>query len=139
MNCYDLQVSDELYQPDDFYRIDDLTVPKIKKILRWARDNCAWMNVDMLDCSVRLNRVSSDIDFNDLVDLVDKGAEPFFRIIIRKNMNLFGYPVDDREERDMLMIGIRSIEVDNKEYFIFIYMEVGWLDHLKGDHSVTII
>ena len=118
-------------EQDNFYELRRTTVKKVKEILRWATQNGVYTEVTMLDINKSWGRIRSDKDFEAVLEAIDKKALPYFRIIIRKNFNLFGILYDEKVIRDMLEIAIRGIDIERKEYFIIIFMEKEYLKNLK--------
>lgn len=121
---------------DIFYDLENKTVKKVKEILKWADKNGERTDVDMLDVYKSWARTKSDKDLETVLSLIDKKALPYFRIIVRKEMNLFGILSEEKIIKDMLEIGIRGIDVDSKEYFIFIWMEKGYLEELERKYKI---
>ncbi len=121
---------------DIFYDLENKTVKKVKEILKWADENGERTDVDMLDVYKSWARTKSDKDLETVLSLIDKKALPYFRIIVRKEMNLFGILSEEKIIKDMLEIGIRGIDVDSKEYFIFIWMEKGYRKELERKYKI---
>ncbi len=121
---------------DIFYDLENKTVKKVKEILKWADENGERTDVDMLDVYKSWARTKSDKDLETVLSLIDKKALPYFRIIVRKEMNLFGILSEEKIIKDMLEIGIRGIDVDSKEYFIFIWMEKKYLEELERKYKI---
>ncbi len=128
---------------DEFYFLKKNTVKKVKEILNWAKNNSLKLEVDML-VRGQLARIPSDKSFDEVLGLLNTEDLPYFRIILRKDMNLYGILYDDLHIDDILEIGIRGIDVGEKEYFIFIYLDKKHLKELmkrykfKADrHSKT--
>ena len=72
---------------DAFFELKNQSVRKIKEILEWADNKGFKTSVDMLDCKVSFARTKADKTFEETVALIHKNV--FFRIILRKNANLF--------------------------------------------------
>ncbi|MEE8168710.1 MAG: hypothetical protein V3T58_07550 [Candidatus Hydrothermarchaeales archaeon] len=92
----------------------------------------------MLDVRTSCGRVPSDKDFDTVFGLVDKSAAKFFVAVLKKDMNLFGILTDERVIDDVLEIGIRSIDVDSKEYFIRVLLDKEYLDELHGRYELDV-
>jgi len=75
---------------DVYYKIKEQTVKNIKDIFVWAKENCIRTKVTMLNISHSCGRVKSDKDFSTVLNLINKSSSSYFRIILRKNTNLFG-------------------------------------------------
>ncbi len=121
---------------DIFYDLENKTVKKVKEILKWADENGERTDVDMLDVYKNWARTKSDKDLETVLSLIDKKALPYFRIIVRKEMNLFGILSEEKIIKDMLEIGIRGIDVEEREYFIFIWMEKRYLEELERKYKI---
>jgi hypothetical protein len=115
---------------DDFYSLKKPSVKTVKEIFLWARDNAEKVNVDMR-VQGELARKPADRSFEEVLGLVSVKALPYFRIIYRKQMNLFGILYNDLHISDILEIAIRGIDVKNKEYFLFIYLNKKHIQILK--------
>ena len=116
---------------DIFYRLEKENVKEIKKVLKWAKKNSKITRVDVLDCSKSFARERADKTFNEVFDLIDKNVLGFFVMILRKDANVFGLFSDELKIMDYLEIGIRSIDVGKKEYFIFNYLDKDKLKELE--------
>lgn len=109
---------------DIFYYLKNNTLANIRDVILWADKNGFRTDVTMLDVRVSVGRVNSDKDFNTVFGLINVKAKLYFRIILRKNMNLFGYLYDKAVTGDLLQIAVRGIDIDRKEYFIFVYLNI---------------
>lgn len=116
---------------DVFYELEKENIEEIKKVLKWAKENSRIIKVNVLDCSKSFGRGKADKTFDEVFNLIDKNSLGFFRIILRKDTNVFGLFSDKLKIMDYLEIGIRSINVGRKEYFIFIYLNKKKLGELK--------
>ena len=121
---------------DIFYEMPRPTLKKVKNILVWADKNGIKTDVDMLDCSKSFCRVASDKTFEEVLGYISKGSLGFFRVVFRQQNNVFGLFSSVYERRDYLEVFIRSIDVGQVEYFIFIYMEPEKLGYLKNKYSL---
>lgn len=125
-------------QTDVFYKFKTQTIKDVKDILIWADNNGTCTHVTMLDIQkFGCGRVKSDKDFNTVLNLIDRSASGYLRIILRKKMNLFGILYDKKVIEDILEIAIRGIDVGNKEYFIMIYLEPKFLIELSKNYSLV--
>ncbi|MBI4980565.1 hypothetical protein HZC30_03355 [Candidatus Woesearchaeota archaeon] len=122
---------------DIFYDLENKTVKKVRELLKWANENGERTDVDMLDVYKSWARTKSDKGLEKVLGLIDRKALPYFRVIVRKEMNLFGILTEEKVIKDMLEIGIRGIDVDSKEYFIFIWMEKEYLEELKRKYKIN--
>lgn len=116
---------------DIFYKLKNNSVKNVKEVLKWAKENSKLVRVHMLDCSKSYGRVKADKTFDEVFDLIDKRSAKFFVIILRKDENVFGLFSDKLKIMDYLEIGIRSIDIDRKEYFIFNFLDKNKLEKLK--------
>ena len=119
-----------------FWTLKNNTVSNIKNILSWANKNGLRTEVTMLDVYVSAGRIKSDKDFQTVLSLVNRSAKTYFRIILRKNMNLFLILYNRKVIRDVLEIAIRGIDVDSKEYFIMIYLKKEFLKNLSRKYDI---
>jgi hypothetical protein len=110
------------YTEDDFFWLKRETIKKIKEILIWADKNGEKTKVDMLNCYVSFGRTKADKSFNEVLGLI-VGKKPIFRIILRRNMNLYGRFSNKIEHGDILEIAVRGIDVGENEYFILVYLK----------------
>jgi hypothetical protein len=112
---------------------------KIKEFLKWANNNGLKTAVTMLDVHKSAGRIKSDKDFKTVLALIDNNDTRYFRIILRKQMNLFGISSEEKVIDDMLEIGIRGIDADAKEYFIIIYMDKRFTDTLVKRYDLKMV
>jgi len=124
---------------DDFYELEKPTLSKVREILAWADQNGIKTEVTMREEYVNIARVKSDNDFESVFKLIDEMSVDFFRIILRKQMELFSKLADTGITKNMLEIAIRGIDVGAKEYFIFIWLEESYLDALKRKFALKLI
>lgn len=116
---------------DIFYELEKENVNEIKKVLKWAKENSRIIKLDVLNCNKSFRRKKADKTFDEVFNLINKNSSGFFRIILRKDTNVFGLFSDKLKIMDYLEISIRSIDVGSKEYFIFIYLDKKKLEELK--------
>lgn len=72
---------------DRFYDLKHSTVVVVKSALRWAKERSIKTFIDYLDCSKSTARQPSDMAFDEVLELIDKTAAQYFRIILRKKFN----------------------------------------------------
>jgi len=108
---------------DVFYQTQSMTLVQIRDVITWAHENSLNTHVTMLNARKSWARVKSDKDFNEVFDLIDYRASVIFRIILRKEMNLYGIVTDEMVIGDIIEIGIRGIRVVPNEYFISIMVD----------------
>ena len=106
---------------DDFYFLKYNSVKKVKNILIWAKNNARTYMVHMRIPGDPARKLA-DKSFEEVLGLISKESLPYFRIIYRKQQNLFGILYDDLVIEDILEIGICGIDVGTTEYYIFIYL-----------------
>jgi hypothetical protein len=123
-------------QRDIFYHLKNNTLANIRDVILWADKNGFRTDVTMLDMNISMGRIKSDKDFKTVFGLINVKSKRFFVIILRNNMNLYGYFYDDVVTGDLLEIVIRNINADQKEYFIIIYLKPEMLDELKKRHEL---
>lgn len=107
---------------DIFYVLKKPSVVKIKKIFLWADKHGEKTCVDMLNCNISWSRVKSDKSFSEVLKLMDKHSSVFFRVILRRQMNLFLILSYEKDIRDILEIVVCGIKEGQIEYFIRVYM-----------------
>ena len=93
--------------------------------------------VDMLEAHKSFARVKADKSFQEVLELLGEDSLEYFRIILRKNQNLFGILTNQAIVKDILEIAIRGINIGRKEYFIFIYLDKNKLNDLKKRHILN--
>lgn len=108
---------------DEFYILKSENVKEIKDILKWANNNSLNIYIDMLNCKKGFSRIVADKTFIEVLNLIDGETVDFLRIILRKDMNVFGILSDKLDIRDILEIAVRNVYIDDNEYFIFIYLD----------------
>jgi len=118
---------------DDFYILQKPTVKKVQAILSWANKHALRTDVDMLDCSVSVARQRANKTFEEVLALVNKKAIGFLKVIVRRQTNI----LDLTDRRDLVEVFIRSIDVGQTEYFIFIYMDLTHLPFLENRYLLT--
>lgn len=121
---------------DVFYKLKNPSSKRAKELLRWANDNGLRTYVTMLDIHKSVARIPSDKNFDTVVNLIGAVAAKFLRVILRKDMNLFGRLTDELVINDILEIGIRSIDADSKEYFICVLLDKKFLNVLKRTYEL---
>lgn len=127
---YDKIRSDE----DIFFELKQSSTRKIKEILNLANNKGFNTSVSMLDVRLSWARTKADKTFEEVTTLIHKNV--FFRIVLRKNTNLFLIVSNKKVYGDYLEIAIRNIDVGNKEYFIFVYLEPKYLDYLLNNYDL---
>jgi hypothetical protein len=124
---------------DVFYKLTHNTIKNIKDVLIWADKNGERTDLLMRDDSwnrIMLGKVQSDKDFKALCGLINRNNKTYFRIILRKEMNLFAILYNEKVIKDILEIVIRGIDVGSKEYFIRIYLQKKFLKELSKSHII---
>ncbi|RLG13074.1 MAG: hypothetical protein DRN71_05455 [Candidatus Nanohalarchaeota archaeon] len=121
---------------DDFYVLRNPRQGIVKEILAWASKNGLKTDVDMLEAYKSFRRTKADKEFGDVLNMINKDSVEYFRIILRKQENLFGILTDKMEIKDILQIGIRGIDVGSKEYFISVYLDKEKLKILKEKYDL---
>lgn len=124
---------------DVFYKLTHNTIKNIKDIMVWADKKGERTDLLMRDSSrnrMMLGKVQSDKDFKALCSLINRNSKPYFRIILRKDKNLFAILYDEMVIKDILEIVIRGIDVGSKEYFIKIYLQKKFLKELSKSHII---
>lgn len=122
---------------DQFYDLKCPTVANVKSALTWTKERSIKIFIDYLDCSKSTARQPSDMAFNEVLELIDEAAAQYFRIILRKNYNWFGILTSDRHIEDVMEIGLRGIQFDQKEIFIFCYLKKEILSKMSKKFELT--
>jgi len=120
---------------DDFYNLTRPTLAKIKDIFTWGHKEALRTDVDMLNCKINIHRTKADKSFEQVLKFINKRSSGFFRMIHRKKWNSFGILSDIFKEMDILELFIRSIDIGETEYFIFMYLPVEKLSYLIEKYS----
>lgn len=121
---------------DDFYILAKPTVKKAKELITWAKKNALKTEVDVLDCKKSLARQRSDKTFEEVFNHITKESTKYLRIVLRKDWNAFLILSEEKKIMDVVEVFIRSIDIENKEYFFFIYLEVDKLKELKKKYKL---
>lgn len=127
---YDKIQSDE----DILFELKQSSARKIKEIFNWANNKGFNTSVSMLDVRISVARTKADKTFEEVMALIHKNV--IFRIVLRKNANLFLMVSNKKVYGDYLEIAVRNIDVGNKEYFIFVYLEPKHLDYLLNNYNL---
>ena len=115
---------------DSFYTLTKPAIKTVKGIFTWGKGQATQTDVDMLDCKKSFARVRADKTLDQVMALIDKSAIGFFSMVIReKEMSHFGV------REDVLELFIRSIDVGDVEYFIFMHLPVDKLQYLLENYS----
>lgn len=122
---------------DIFFRLPHPTIAEIRSIFEWANKHALKTHISCLEVSKSWSRIPSSKSFDDVVDFINRQAKPYFRIVLRKNMNWFAVLAEERHIEDVIEIAIRGIEIDEKEYFIQCYLKKELLGRLKSKFAVT--
>jgi hypothetical protein len=85
-------------------------------------------DVDMLDCRVSCARRTADKSFEEVMEHLDKKSVGFFRLI--KRSDRFA-EIEGFEKDEFIEVFIRSIDIGDVEYFIFIFLKKDKLDWFK--------
>lgn len=126
----------ELEEGDVFYKLKNGSIRNIKDILIWADKNGSLTNVTMLDVNISFRREKSDRNFNTVLSQIGKPAKIFFRIILRRKMNLFGILYNKMVIKNILEVVIRGIDIESKEYFIEIFMDKKFLEKISENYDI---
>jgi hypothetical protein len=102
----------------DFYVMIRPTIRKVKEIFSTSYGQAIRTDVDMLNCKKSIRREMADKSFEKVMSLIDKRSVGSFRMIHREKE-----PIGDQFERlNVVELFIRSIDIGNVEYFIFMYL-----------------
>jgi hypothetical protein len=118
---------------DVFYSLKSPTVKRAKDILIWGNSNGLRTDVDMLK---HIRRERADRSFEEVLSLVDKSAVGFFRVVYRPQRSMYLILSEEKDIRDSVELFIRNINIDQTEYFIFIYLSSDKLDYLKNTYEL---
>lgn len=121
---------------DDFYILKKKDPKAIAEILRFANENGLKTDVSMLDINISAARISSDKDFDVVTGLIDRCAKPFFRVILRKQMNMYARLYDEKVIMDIVEVALCGVRSEGKEYFISIYMDKSFIDVLNERYDL---
>jgi DUF1365 family protein len=121
---------------DDFYYLEKPTIKKVKELLVWAKSHALRVDVDVLDCKKSFARQKSDKTFEQILPFIGKSSIDFLRVILRRNWNTFLILSNKLKIMDIVEVCIRSIDIDDKEYFFFIYLDVDKLEELKKRYKL---
>jgi hypothetical protein len=122
---------------DTFYDLVDPDVKKIKAIFRWGYRHALRTDIDKLDCSVSIRREPTDKPFSEIVKLITPKAVGYFRIVVlREYAHSRGVMQDGQVVSDLMELFIRSLDVGEVEYFIFMYLRAERLEELMKKYSL---
>lgn len=122
---------------DRFYDLKYPTIAVVKSALSWAKERSIKTFIDYLDCSKSTARQHSDMAFDEVLELIDEAASQYFRIIRREKFNWFGILANDRHIEDVIEIGLRGIQIGQKEIFIFCYLKKELFDEMNEKFALT--
>ena len=115
---------------DIFYELNGKSLVTVKKILNWAKSNAFKTEVHMRVMG-RLAREKADKSYDKVFRLITKEQITFFIIVLRKNLNWFPSLSKEAKKDDVLEIFIRGMDVEDKEYFLIMFLDKEKLIELK--------
>jgi len=121
---------------DIFYDLVDADVKKVRSIFRWGYRHALRTDIDRLDCSVSIRRESCDMPFKAAVRLIDPASVEYFRIVRLEQAGIRGIMSEGQVVSDLLELFIRSLQVGQVEYFIFMYLKAERLGDLMKKYSL---
>ena len=116
---------------DSFYDLKKPTITNVRAVLKWAHENSIKTNIDYLDCSKSFSRRPSDLDFDEVMQLIKKPSKPFLRVILRKNFNWYSLLTEGEHVEDVLEVGFSGVKLDRNEIFVFCYLKWEFLGRMK--------
>jgi hypothetical protein len=123
--------------PDTFYDLVDPDVKKIRAIFRWGYRHALRTDIDKLDCSVSFRREPTDKPFSETVKLITSKAVGYFRIVILGGYaHTRGVVENGQVVSNLMELFIRSIQVGEVEYFIFMYLRADRLEDLMKKYPL---
>ncbi len=122
---------------DQFYDLKRPTISNVKVALKWIKERSIKTFVDYLDCSKSTARQTSDMAFDEVLELIDEASARYFRVILRKKFNWFGILSSDAHLEDVIEIGLRGIMVGKKEIFVFCYLKKESFEEMAGKFALT--
>lgn len=122
---------------DVFMCLRHSTIAEIRSVFEWARKYAIKTDISCLDVSRDFSRRPSAKRFEEIVNLINRKAKPYFRIIIRMDFNWFLLLTDKKHIEDLIEIGIRGIEIDSGEYFIQCFLKKELLKQLKRKFALV--
>lgn len=125
------------HEHDIFFELTQPTIANVRAVLAWAEKYAIKTAIDYLDCSKSFSRQPSDMAFNEVLELIDKVAAQYFRIILRKNYNWFGILTNNKHLEDVIEMGIRGIMIGKKEIFVFCYLKKELFEEITGKFALT--
>jgi len=118
-------------QDDVIFQLKNPSLDKIKEVLIWANSIGKKTDINMVDCYMGFTQMASDRSFSDVMNLITPACVDFFRIILRRSMNVFGIISKEPDTRDVLEISVRGIGKGRAEYLICIYLQEECLEELQ--------
>lgn len=122
---------------DVFLRLVHPTIDDIRSVFEWTNKHALKTFISYLDVTKSCSRISSDKELGEVVNLINRKAKPYFRIILRSNFNWFLILTEEKHIEDVVEVFIRGIEIDSKEYFIQCYLEKELLRKLKRNFMLA--
>lgn len=117
-----------------FYDLQKPTLKQVRSILVWGNKNALKTQIDSLNCRVSCCRQRSDKSFEEVMGYLDKTAAGYFRMVLENSE----YPIiDEFRGKTILELFVRSIDVGDVEYFIFIYLAPTKLDYLIKNYKIS--
>ena len=119
-----------------FYNVPNLTVKLTKEIILWSYKNSLKTRVDELNCKLNFSRKQSNKTFKWTFNKINKSSIGFLRIVLDENINP---NIQNIEFQKHLEIFIRGIDVNDTEYFLFIFLNPKKLTYLKRKYKLLMI
>ena len=116
---------------DIFYELKtEKSITVVKEILNWAKSRAFKTEIHMR-IKGRLAREKADKNYGKVLRLVTKEQIIFFRIVLRKNLNWFPNLSNEAKNADVLEIFIRGMDVEDREYFLIMWLDKHKLEELQ--------
>ncbi len=122
-------------EQDIFFHLKNPTLTKIRNLFEWGHKHAMRSDVYFWE-DTNLAKRPAEETFGEVLGYINRGAKPFFRVILRKNMNWFLLLSNKRRLEDLVEIGIRGIDVGAKEYFVRCFLKKEWMPALKKKFSL---
>ena len=115
---------------DLFFRLKKSALAKIRSLFEWGHKHAMRSDVYFWE-NTNLAKRPAEETFEEVLGYINRNAKPFFRVILRKDMNWFLLLTRKKHSEDLIEICIRGIDVGPKEYFVRCFLKKEWMPALK--------
>jgi len=124
-----LKSYENIYLPDIFYSVDDLSFETKLEILKWAKEHSYDCHVDVLRS---IARKRTDMDFDEGMQYFSDDS--YFVVIHRRGYENWNNP--DSFNKWRLEVGFRTMMAT--DYFMFIYCDDKYVDEIVKKFNLKV-